>query len=378
MNDVLIIFGLAILVIYICQKIKIPSVVGLLITGVLAGPYGLGLVADAHNVELMADLGVILLLFTIGIEFSLGKLLEIRKSVLLGGSLQVAFTTLATMIILLKMGYSPGEAVFMGFLISLSSTAIVMKIIQDRSEIDSPYGRCTLGILIFQDLVIIPMMLFTPILANSSGGLTESPWLLLIKVVLILALVFVSAKWVAPFLFYHIARQRSRELFLISTVTMCLAVAWFTASMGLSVSLGAFLAGLIISESEYSHQALSSVLPFRDVFTSIFFVSIGMLLNTGVFLQQPGLVILITVAVLAGKSFIGGLAVLALGFPLRTAVLTGLALSQVGEFSFILSQYGLKYQLINDSFYQIFMAVSVLTMALTPFIIVLSGLRKGF
>lgn len=351
---------------------KIPSVVGLLITGVLAGPYGFGLVKEVHNVEVMAELGIILLLFTIGIEFSLGRLLEIRKSVLVGGTLQVFVTTFVTMLILTEMGRPLGEAVFIGFLITLSSTAIVLKIIQDRSEIDAPYGRSTLGILIFQDIIVIPMMLFTPILANNPGGLGESPLLLLAKVVFVLVMLFVSAKWVAPFLLYHIARQRSRELFLISIVTICLAVAWFTSSIGLSVSLGAFLAGLIISESEYSHQALGSILPFRDVFTSIFFVSIGMLLNTGVFLQQPGTVILITLVVLLSKTVIAGGAVLALGFPIRTAVLTGLALSQVGEFSFILSRFGIEYNLINDSFNQLFMAVSVLTMAVTPFIIVLS------
>jgi Kef-type K+ transport system, predicted NAD-binding component len=372
LNDIVIIFALAILVVYLCQKLRIPSVVGLLITGVLAGPHGLGLVGSAHDVEVMAELGVILLLFTIGIEFSLGRLLEIRKSVLLGGSLQVMVTTLITMVILLNMGRSMGEAVFTGFLVSLSSTAVVLKVIQDRSEIDAPYGRSTLGILIFQDIIIIPMMIFTPILANSSAAAGESLWLLLIKVVLILLMLFVGAKWVAPFVFYHIARQRNRELFLISIVTMCLAVAWFTSSLGLSVSLGAFLAGLIISESEYSHQALGNILPFKDVFTSIFFVSIGMLLNIGVFWQQPGLVILITLAILLGKAVISGSAALALGLPLRTAVLTGLALSQVGEFSFILSRYGMEYQLINDSFNQLFMAVSVLTMAVTPFIIGLS------
>jgi len=338
----------------------------------LAGPSGFGLVQEGHNVEVMAELGIILLLFTIGIEFSLGQLLEIRKSVLMGGTLQVAGTALATTMILTKFGLPLGEAVFTGFLISLSSTAIVLKIIQDRSEIDAPYGRSTLGILIFQDIIIIPMMLFTPVLANNPGGMGESPLLLLVKVILILILLFVSAKWVAPFLLYHIARQRSQELFLISTVTMCLAIAWFTSSIGLSVSLGAFLAGLIISESEYSHQALGSILPFRDVFTSIFFVSIGMLLNLGVFLQHPVMVILITIAVLFGKTFIAGGAVLALGFPIRTAVLTGLALSQVGEFSFILARFGMEYNLVTDSFYQLFMAVSVLTMALTPFIIVLS------
>jgi CPA2 family monovalent cation:H+ antiporter-2 len=365
------IFGLAIVVIYICQKLRIPSIVGLLITGVLAGPNGFGLVKAAQSVEVLADLVIILLLFTIGIEFSLGRLLQIRKSVLVGGSLQVILTVLLTMLIMVKVGRPLGEAVFIGFLISLSSTAIVLKIIQDRAEIDAPYGRSTLGILIFQDIIIIPMMLFTPILANTPGGIGESPLVLLAKVMFVLAMLFISAKWVAPFLLYHIARQRSRELFLISTVTMCLAVAWFTASIGLSVSLGAFLAGLIISESEYSHQALGNILPFRDVFTSIFFVSIGMLLNVGVILQKPGIVALVTLLVLVVKAITGGVAVLALGFPVRTAVLTGLALSQVGEFSFILSRFGMEHHLLSETFIQLFMAVSVLTMAITPFIIVL-------
>lgn len=370
LQDIVLIFGLAIIVIYICQKMRISSVVGLLITGVLAGPNGLGLVNDVENVEILADLGIILLLFTIGIEFSLGRLLQIKKSVLLGGTLQVLLTSLATMLIMVEMGRSWGEALFIGCLISLSSTAIVLKTIQDRVEIDTPYGRSTLGILIFQDIIIIPMMLFTPVLANTSDGLGDAPLLLLAKVIAVLVMLFISAKWVAPFMLHQIARQRNRELFLISTVTMCLAVAWLTSSIGLSVSLGAFLAGLIISESEYSHQALGNILPFRDVFTSIFFVSIGMLLNIGIFRQHPVIVITATLGVLLGKTIIGSLAVLTLGFPIRTAILTGLALSQVGEFSFILSRFGMEYNLVSDDFNQIFMAVTVLTMALTPFIII--------
>ena len=368
-NDIVIIFSLAILVIYLCQKLSIPSVVGLLLTGVLAGPNGLGLVKEVHNVEIMAEVGIILLLFTIGIEFSIGKLLQIKKQVLLGGTLQVVLTTLAALLVTSNMGWPLGEALFIGFLISLSSTAIVLNILQDRAEIDAPYGRSTLGILIFQDIIIIPMMLFTPLLAATGQGLERSPLLLLAEVILVLGMVYISAKWVAPWLLFKIARQRSRELFLLSIVTICMAVAWFTSSLGLSVSLGAFLAGLIISESEYSHQALGNILPFKDVFTSIFFVSIGMLMNIDVLVQHPAMIVGTTLAVLLAKTILGGVAVLALGFPFRTALLTGLALSQVGEFSFILSRFGLEYGLIDENFNQVFMAVSVVTMVLTPFII---------
>jgi len=364
-------FTLAILVIYLCQKMQIPSTVGLLITGILAGPNGLALIKNVHTVDLMAELGVILLLFTIGLEFSLGKLLQIRKTVLVGGTFQVALTTLVIAIIMVQVGQPVGQAIFIGFLVSLSSTAIVLKIVQDRAEIDSPYGRSTLAILIFQDLIIIPMMLFTPLLGGSSSP-GESPLLLFSKVILILVMLYVGVKWAVPFILHLIARQRSRELFLISIVTICMAVAWFTSSLGLSLSLGAFLAGLLISESEYSHQALGNILPFKDVFTSIFFVSIGMLLDVNVFLQQPLEVVAITVAVIMIKAAVGILAIIILGFPLRTAVLTGLALGQVGEFSFILSKVGINYGLLSPEFNQIFIAVSVLTMAFAPFMIALA------
>lgn len=374
LNDIIVIFALSIGVIFLCQKLSIPSVVGFLLTGVLAGPYGLGLINDIEAVEAMADLGIILLLFTIGIEFSLGQLMQIRRSVLLGGSLQVILTITAAALIMSRLGFPTGQAIFVGCLLSLSSTAIVLKVMQDRSEIDTPHGRNVLGILIFQDLIIIPIMLFTPLLAknNFSAALSNSSLLLLGKVILVLALVYISARWIAPFLLQQIARQRNRELFLISIVTMALAVAWLTSSIGLSISLGAFLAGLIISESEYSHQALGSILPFRDVFTSIFFVSVGMLFSIQDFAAQPLVFTGAALAVLFGKALIAGMVVIALGFPLRTAILSGLALGQVGEFSFILSSYGLDYGLLSNNFYLYFIIVSVLTMALTPFSIALA------
>lgn len=367
LNEIILIFGLAIAVIYICQKLRIPSVVGLLITGVIAGPHGFALVKDVSTVDSLAELGIILLLFTIGMEFSLQQLVQIRKSVFVGGALQVLITTLATMLVVIKAGFSWEVGVFIGFLASLSSTAIVLKLLQDRSEIDTPYGRNTLGILIFQDIVIIPMILLAPILAKTSGTAAEPIWILLLKVVLVLGFLFVSARWAAPYLLYKIARQQNRELFLISIITMGLAVAWLTSSIGLSISLGAFLAGLIISESEYSHQALGNILPFRDVFTSIFFVSVGMLFNVGAFMQNPAAFTGAALGVLIVKALLAGLVVIALGFPLRTAVLAGLALSQVGEFSFILSRVGMQYHLLSDGFYQLFIIVSVLTMAITPF-----------
>jgi len=372
LKDIVVIFGLSIVVIVMFHRIRVPVIVGFLLTGILAGPHGLGLVNAVHEVKILAEVGVVLLLFTIGIEFSLKNLLQIKKSVLMGGSLQVLLTVLATFVITRQIGQPFGESIFIGFLISLSSTAIVLKLIQERAEVDSPHGRTTLGILIFQDVIIVPMILVTPLLAGATGNLGESLLVLMAKGIGIILLVIVSAKWIVPQVLYQIARTRSRELFLLSVVVICLAVAWLTSSAGLSLALGAFLAGLIISESEYSHHALGNILPFRDVFTSFFFVSIGMLLDVGFLFQQPESIALIAFGVLVLKAIIAGFVTVLLGFPLRTSILVGLALSQVGEFSFILSKTGLEHGLLAGNNYQLFLTVSVLTMAATTFVIAMA------
>ena len=373
LNDIVIIFGLAITVLFICHRLRVPAVVGYLLTGIFVGPYGFGLVKAVHEVEILAEIGIVLLLFTIGIEFSLKKLLQIRKSVLMGGSIQVLLTFLATLFIARRwFGQAFGEAIFIGFLVALSSTAIVLKLIQERAEVDSPHGRTILGILIFQDIIIVPMILITPLLAGATGNLGESVLVLLAKGIGIILLVMVGTKWIVPQVLYQITRTRNQEVFLLSVVVICLGVAWLTSSAGLSLALGAFLAGLIISESEYSHQALGNILPFRDVFTSFFFVSIGMLLDVGFLFQKPGTIVLIALGILVLKSIIACFATVLLGLPFRTSILVGLALSQVGEFSFILSRTGVEHGLLAGNIYQMFLAFSVLSMAATPFIIKLA------
>lgn len=369
LNDIIIIFGLSVAVLFICHQLRVPTIVGFLLTGILAGPYGLGLIKGTHEVETLAEIGVVLLLFTIGIEFSLQRLLQIRKSVLLGGSIQVLLTVLVTFVIANQLGQPIGKSIFLGFLISLSSTAIVLKLLQGRAEVDSPHGRTTLGILIFQDVIIVPMILISPLLAGTTDNPVESVIVLAVKGIGIIGLVIASAKWIVPQVLYQIARTRSQELFLLSIVVICLAVAWITSSAGLSLALGAFLAGLIVSESEYSHQALGNILPFRDVFTTFFFVSIGMLLDIGFLFRHPATIMLIALSVLVLKSIIAGFAAVLLGLPLRTSILVGLALGQVGEFSFILSRTGIEHGLLTGNIYQMFLAFSVLTMAATPFII---------
>lgn len=365
LGDIFKLFALSIGVLFVCSRLKIPSIVGFLATGIVAGPHGAGFVEHSHAVEVMAEVGVVLLLFTIGMEFSIEQLLRIKKAVLLGGALQVAFTFAATVALAQVLGLSVAQGIFVGFILALSSTAIALKLIQQRGEMDAPHGKAALGILIFQDIAVVPMMLMIPLLGGASGDVSES-LIGLGKGFFIVGLVFVAARWLVPKVLYSIAKTRDREFFLLSIVAICLSVAWATNQVGLSLSLGAFLAGLIISESEYSHQAIGHILPFKDVFVTIFFVSIGMLLDLHVILQNPVWVVGLTLGVLLLKTLVGGFATFFLGYPLRTMALTGLALSQVGEFSFVLAKSGLEVGLMTAEHYQIFLAVSILTMVATP------------
>ena len=370
LQDLLVIFILAIGVLLVCHRFKIPSLVGLLITGIIAGPTGLGLVQAVHEVEVLAEIGVVLLLFAIGIDFSLQKLLRIKKTIFLGGILQVLLTILVVAGVAGRLGKPPAEAVFYGFLIALSSTAIVLHLLREKAEVDSLHGRTGLGILIFQDLIIVPMILFTPMLAGKAGNWQDFA-LFLAKGGGIIALVIIASRWLVPRLLLQITRTRSRELFLLSIAAICFGIAWLTAEAGLSLALGAFLAGLIISESEYGHHALGNVIPFRDVFASLFFVSIGMLLDLSFLVRHPLAILLFTCGIIMVKILAGSLAALVLGLSLRTSLLVGLALAQIGEFSFVLSRVGQEYGFLAGE-YQYFLAGAILTMALTPFILMLA------
>jgi len=367
LGDLLIVFGLSIAVIFLFLRIRVPSIIGFILTGILAGPQGLGLIGAGGKVEFLSEFGVVLLLFTIGIDFSLKNLLQIKRPVLLGGSLQVGITLALTYALAEFGGLAWNKAIFIGFLVSLSSTAIVLKLLDERAEITSPHGRNTLAVLIFQDLIVVPMMIFTPFLVGIPGEANVEVAAIFAKGVGLIVFVFLSYRWIVPSILYQIAKTRSRELFLLSIVMICLGVAWLTAELGLSLALGAFLAGLIISESEYSHEALGRILPFRDIFVSFFFISIGMLLDVSFLKENLGLIIILAAGIIILKAATGGIATLILGYPLRIAVLTGLALAQIGEFSFILSKTGIEYNLLDRATYQIFLNVSLVTMAATPF-----------
>lgn len=366
-KEIVVIFALSIAVLLICHRLHLPPVVGFLVTGVLCGPHGLKLVSAVHDVENLATIGVVLLLFTVGMEFSIKNIIKYRYYFFGGGALQ-AFVTF---FVCFGLSYSIlncsfAESVFFGFIATLSSTAIVLRVLDEKGETESPYGRLVLGILIFQDVVAVLMMLLVPVLSGNGGEFDFQHMYDFAKGLALLLVMAIIAFRGVPKLLYYVTRTQNRELFLLSVLTICFAVAWVTSSIGLSLSLGAFLAGLVVSESEYSDEAVGNVLPFQTIFTSFFFVSMGMLLDVVFVLQQPFLILLIACGVMFMKFLVAGSTGIVLGMPLRSAMLAGVALSQIGEFSLVIAYSGMSLGLASEYQYQLILAVSLLTMALTP------------
>ncbi|GKS63468.1 sodium/hydrogen exchanger [Nitrospira sp.] len=372
LGNLLLIYTVSIAVVFLFHQFRLPSIAGFLVAGALIGPHGLNLISDIETVQVLAEIGIVLLLFTIGIEFSLKHLASLRRLLLIAAPIQVGGVIAIALAGGLLVGLPAPQAIFWGFLLSLSSTAIVLKALAASGDSDSPHGRATIGILVFQDLAVVPMILLTPILASPSDGALNSVLFTLGKSIVVVGCIVAGAWFAVPKLLEHIVRSRSRELFLLTVIVMCLGIAWLTSLGGLSLALGAFIAGLVISESEYSHQAIAEVLPFRDSFNSLFFVSIGILMDWRILLEYPMLVIGLLIFVLLVKFVTGAAAVLAVSMPPRAAVMTGIALAQVGEFSFILAQVGQDDNLLSGAPYQIFLAVSVCSMIITPFLMQLS------
>ena len=366
--NLLVIFAASIAVVFIFHQFRLPSIAGFLVAGSLIGPHGLNLIADVGTVEVLAEVGIVLLLFTIGIEFSVPQLLSMRSLMFLGAPVQIGGVLLIAYLGAMSAGLSWREGLFWGFLFALSSTAIVLKTLTERGDSDSVHGRATIGILICQDLAVVPMMLLMPILSGKSEGSGLTILLTLGESVLAILLVIAASWYLIPKLLGYVVRSRSRELFLLTIIVSCLGIAWLTSLGGLSLALGAFIAGLVISESDYSHQAIAEVLPFRDSFTSLFFVSIGILMDWRVLLAHPLLVFGLLLAILLVKFLSGAGAVLLTWVPPRSAVMVGVALAQVGEFSFLLAQQGQESGYFRGDPYQVFLAVSVLSMIVTPFL----------
>ena len=369
LNQLLIVLTATLSIVFVCQKLRVPAILGFLLAGVAIGPEALGLIEDVHDVELLAEIGVVLLLFTIGLEFSLAELHTARRYILWAGILQVVITTLVSLVASLFLGLTVEVGIFYGFLISLSSTVIVLKVYSDRREIHSLQGKLATGLLLFQDLCIVPMMLLLPVLGQSGNvSLPLIAWTL-IKAVLVLLLVVAAARTVLPWLLRQVAIVRNREIFLLFVIFICLGTAWLTSALGLSLALGAFIAGLLISESEYSHQIVADILPLRDCFSGIFFISIGMLLNIHFLMDNIAPALLNVLLIIGIKATVIFVIYWWLYRSVRLGIILALSLAQIGEFSFILAAAGRDYGLLTEANGQTFLAASILTMIATPFLI---------
>ena len=369
LTELLLVLAVTLGIVFLFHKLRLPTIVGFLLAGVFMGPDGLGLIRNASQVETLAGIGVVFLLFTIGLELSLGQLAQTGRTLLWAGIFQILLTILVVLLVSLFLGYGIEIAIFYGFLVSLSSTAIVLRIYSDRGEIDALQGRLATGILLLQDLCIVPMMLLVPVLGQS--GRISFPligWAFL-KAFLALLIIVAAGRTVFPWLLRQVALLRNRELFVLFIVFICLGMAWLTSESGLSLALGAFIAGLVISESEFSHQIIADILPLRDCFSGIFFISIGMLLNLD-FLMHDIFSALLNLILIVGIK--GGVIFVIFWWfyrSLRLGVVLGLGLAQVGEFSLILAKAGAGYGLFTATSEQTFLSASILSMIATPFLI---------
>jgi K+:H+ antiporter len=369
LRELVIVLAASVLIIYVSHRLRLPSVVGFLLTGVVIGPGGLSLVRNDATVQTLAEIGVVMLLFTIGLEFEPARLKRIQRDFWLGGSLQVLLTTAAAIAVFMIFQTPLREGLFYGFLASLSSTAVVLKILGDRGEAAAPQGRISLGILIFQDVAIVPMIALVPVLANAGAVPLGAVGLRFALSILAIGLAFAVARVLMPRVLHLVVRTRIREVFLIATLFIVLGMALLTSTFGLSLALGAFLAGVILAESDYSHQVVSDILPFKDVFNSLFFISVGMLLDVSAVWTFRTLVLVLVASILLVKFLVVVLTVGLLGYGSRIAVLTGLALAQIGEFSFVLAGVGRANGLLSGNVFQAFVASSILTIIATPFLI---------
>jgi len=375
LTDLVIVFAVAAAVVFAFGRLRLPSVVGLLVSGVLVGPYGLSMVSDVHAVEVLAEIGVVVLLFTVGLEFSLSRVIVLLPTMVAVGVPQILGTTAIVAIATWWHLGSLPQAVFAGLLVAMSSTAIALKVLADRGETAAPHGRVAVAVLLLQDLVVVAAMLAIPLLAAAAGSSSAvpsapaaSPIASVALGLTVIAAVIVLGRLVVPRVLHHVVRLRNRELFLMTIVLACLGTAAITAQVGLSLALGAFLAGLLLSESEYGHQAFAEVLPFRDTLASLFFVSVGMLLDLEFLVHHIGLITLAVIAIVAGKTIVTAVPSIMSGYPPRTSLLAGAAIAQVGEFSFVLGSRGEDAGLLRGDDYQTFLAAAVITMAVTPLI----------
>lgn len=365
-QDIVVILLVSLPIIFLFKKINIPSIVGFLIAGMIIGPHGFKLINDSDSINAMAQMGVIALLFTIGLEISFKDLARMKKFVFVAGTLQVVLTIIISALISMSIGLSTSLSIFIGMLISVSSTSVILTLLTQSNELDAPHGQIALSVSIFQDLAVVAMVLSLPLLAGQDDFRWTTTLYQLLFAFGAVGMIFVAAKFIIPYVMIHLARARMREVFTIGTILILLGTAYLTFSIGLSFALGAFIAGLILSESDYSSQIVSDILPFKDVFISLFFVSVGLLLNIQLVLAYPLPIILISIGIIGLKAIIVFFIILLIKYPVRIAVMSALMLAQIGEFAFVLAQEGNRAGIIDAEYYNAFLASSIFTMIMIP------------
>lgn len=349
----------------IAHRLRQPAILGYLAAGVLVGPYTpLGL--RPERVQELAELGILMLMFSLGIQFSLSELRRVQTVAVIGGSLQIVATIALGAAIGQFLGFSLLVSVFFGALIALSSTVVVVKVLAERGEMDTTHGRVMLGICLVQDLSLVPMMVVLPALAGPLENAPLQVGLAMLKAVLVLGLTFLLGTRLLHKVLFRVAATRSRELFLVTVVFLALGTAAGVSLAGLSLSLGAFLAGLVISESQYSHQSLADVLPLRDLFAVLFFVSMGMLVDPAFLLANAASLASVVAVIVVGKFLIVALVVRLFGYQMRTAFYSGLGLLQIGEFSFLLAGLGVERHIIPEALFSLTVGAALITIILTP------------
>jgi CPA2 family monovalent cation:H+ antiporter-2 len=370
---------------FLARLLRLPLLIGYLLAGIAVGPHTPGFIADEVAVHSVATLGVALLMFAVGTHLSLKELQAVRRIALLGGGLQLIGTILLGTTLGLALGWGAYGGLFLGCALALSSTAVMMRMLEERGELGTGHGTAMMGVLVVQDLAVVLMVALLPSLAMLSSEGTAA--LLGVGAALLKAAGFVTltlllATWGVPALLDRVARTGSQELFLLVVVCVCLAAGYLAQLAGLSLELGAFLAGLMMSESDYAHEVFNQVRPLRDLFASVFFVSVGMLLDPGFVVAHWAPVLAVVLAIVVGKALITGASVYAAGVHGRTAVLTGVGLAQIGEFSFVLTGIGTQQKLIAPEIASVVLAAALITILLTPFVFAagwpLYGWLNGF
>ncbi len=373
LTSVLLLLTSSVLAVALFRAMRMPAMLAYFMVGILFGPFALNLLPSTESGRHVAEFGIVFLMFSIGLEFSLPKLYAMRKTLFGLGGAQVLITLFVTMLLSWLAGFSLPTAFVVGGALTMSSTAIVSKVLMERVDLNSRHGRLSIGILLFQDLAVIPILVLIPALGAQTGNLSTTLALSFIKSAVLLFILFRFGKGIINFWFSLVAKQRSRELFVMNVLTVTLLLATVTKLAGLSYALGAFIAGMLISETRYRYQVESDIAPFRDILLGLFFISVGMLLDFNYLLQHIGLVLLLLAGFIVFKALVVAVLVRAFGFETGVGIRTGIVLAQAGEFSFVILALGLEQNLIGGNELQLMLAATLLSMVFAAFVIPYNG-----